>query len=347
MRFTRLHYGRERLIVLCTVVLSSCLFRCAVQPAANGGGPSADGGGNVDGNSDGTVEDQEGNANDNTGGNDAGGGTDTGGMDDGAGQDATASGTYEPEAGLHLEGTNITLEIPAGALPATTEITLTPVTNLMLPAVIPGATGLAGAEFGPEGLVFATPVDVTARLSQPTIATQLPVITFDSTNQRWVGTGATGTVSDNGLDVAFQLEHFSTGGIPDGTPIPDPGDPIESILALSNNGSFQSDEISSESASMLYSDFGSTFSISLFSQKVNMQGQIVTKSLGLSSILVTRVDNYIVGVVGGENSLFNGGSFNEPAIGAMIMSLVGGQVSMSVYVATPDRVIHGTLIGTP
>ena len=273
--------------------------------------------------------------------------TDAGGMDDGVVQDVQASGTYEPDTGLHLEGTNIILDIPAGALASATEITLTPAADLVLPAVIPGATGLAGAEFGPDGLVFSSPADVVAHLSQPTIATQLPVITFDSPNNSWVGTGAMGTVSDNGLDVTFQLEHFSIGGIPDGTPIPEPGDPIESILVLSNNGNFQSEEISSESASMLYSDFGSTFSISLFSQKVNMQGQIVTKSLGLSSILVTRVDNYIVGVVGGENSLFNAGSFNEPAVGAMLMSLVEGQVSMSVYVATPKRVIHGTLTGTP
>jgi len=61
---------------------------------------------------------------------------------------------------------DLTLDIPAGALPADTEIT---VRNLDPAAVGAGFPGLevAGAyEFGPDGLVFQQPVTVTLRLDQ-------------------------------------------------------------------------------------------------------------------------------------------------------------------------------------
>ena len=93
---------------------------------------------------------------------------------------------------------------------------------------------------------------------------------------------------------------------------------------------------------------GSSFEITVFSQTINSFGQIETKSLGLSAVLVTNVDNYVVAVVGGAGSFFNDGSFfgvSEPAVGVMVMALNETMVNVIVYVATPERVILGTLTG--
>ena len=57
---------------------------------------------------------------------------------------------------------------------------------------------------------------------------------------------------------------------------------------------------------------------------------------------------YVVAVVGGASSFFNDGSFfgvSEPTVGVMVMALNETTVSVTVYVATPERVILGTLTG--
>ncbi len=255
------------------------------------------------------------------------------------------SGVYDPATGLQLEANDLTLTVPPNAASGDTTLSMRPATASDLPLPLPGGVGLAGGVFGPDGQTFQVPAQVSVRLPEATIVSVLPVVTFDVGQNRWVGTGSTGDVAANGLDVSFELDHFSIAGVPTPVAIPDPGDAIGSFLVVSNNGSFQSDEISSDTASMIYSEFGDTFNISLTSQDLNMEGQIETKALGLSAVLVTRVDNYLVGVVGGGASLFNAGQLNEPAVGVMVMSLNGSTVNLSVYVATPQRVIAGTLSG--
>lgn len=256
-----------------------------------------------------------------------------------------ASGAYDPAAGLQLTSDGLTLTVPPGAIADTPTLSARKAGAGDLPAALPGGVGFAGGVFGPDGQVFQVPAEVALQLPAATIATMLPVVTFDTTLNRWVGTGANAVVAAGGLDVTFELEHFSIGGVPSSVPIPDPGDEIGSFLVVSNNGMFESDAISSNSAAMLFSDFGDTFSISVSSQEVNMQGMVETKALGLSAVLVTRVENYIVGAVGGGASLYNDGMLNEPAVGVMIMSRSGSTVNLSAYVATPERVIAGTLTG--
>ena len=255
------------------------------------------------------------------------------------------SGEYNPTQVFELEQGDVKLTIPAGATTART-ITLEALDRPQLPQGLPGGVQFAGAEFGPDGTVFSTPAMVEARLDTLTILPALPVLTFDEDQDRWVGTGANAVVSTNGRDSEFALSHFSIAGIPDAVPIPEPGGPIEgAVLVLSNNGALQTDAISVNNASLLYSVVGDTFNVAAMSQEINDQGMIETKALGLDAILVTQIGNYVVGVVGGQTSIYNDGQFNEPLVGVMIMSVLDGNVLLSLYVATPERVIQGTLSG--
>ena len=269
--------------------------------------------------------------------------TDGNGDGNGTG-DGSASGTYDPAVGLTLQTDAVTLEVPPGAIAAATVLSVETATAADLPEPLPGGAGLAGGVFEPDGQALLAAAGVTVELEAATISPALPVVTFDEDRDRWVGTGTTAEVA-GGTEATFELDHFSIAGVPDPVPIPDAGGEIGSFLVVSNDGAFTSDAISSDTAAMLFSDFGDSFNISVMSQSVNMQGQIVTKALGLDAILVTRVENYVIGVVGGGASLFNDGQFNEPAVGVMIMALNGSTVNVSVYVATPDRVISGSLSG--
>lgn len=257
------------------------------------------------------------------------------------------SGLYDPVTGLVLETEGLTLDVPPGAIDTPVTLSMTRVSTSVLPLPLPGGLNFVGGDFDPDGQVFNTPATLTATLPGPIVARALPVLTFDTVRNIWVGTGNVAIVGDNGVDVSCPIDHFSIAGFPEATPIPDPGDPVGSFVVLSNNGNLSTEGgVSSPEAALLYSEFGDTFNISATSQEINDQGMIETKAIGLDAILVFHVDNYVVGVVGGQTSIYNDGQFNEPLVGVMIMSVTGNNVSVSLYVASPDRVIHGSLTGT-
>ncbi|MBI5095996.1 MAG: hypothetical protein HZB26_26615 [Candidatus Hydrogenedentes bacterium] len=258
----------------------------------------------------------------------------------------TVTGLYDPGTGLQLATGGISIDIPAGAVAGPVTISMKKFAPADAPVSVPGGVNLVGAVFGPDGQLFSSPASVSLALPGATVARSLPVLTFDTVLNSWVGTGEIAAVNPNGLDVTFPVNHFSIAGVPDAVPIPDPGGPVGSFVVLSNNGNLSTDAISSTEAALIYSAFGTTFSISATSQELNNEGHIETKAIGLSAIQVYSVENYIVGVVGGTTSLFNAGTTNEPAVGVMIMSVTGNAVSLSLYVATPERVIQGTLSGT-
>lgn len=246
-----------------------------------------------------------------------------------------------------LEGGALRLNVPPGALDTALTITMRSATTADLPVPLPAGVGFAGAVFSPSGLSFAASATVSVQLPTPTITPALPVVTYDEGLSAWVGTGATAAVAANGVDAEFPVSHFSIAGVPDAVPIPDPGDPIEPFVVLSNNGVLQTDAINSDSAALLWSEFGDSFSISATSQNINDEGQLETKAIGFTSITVFRIENYIAGVVGGPASLFDPGGLPEPAVGVMIMSVKDGNVALSLYAATEKRVIQGTLTSPP
>lgn len=274
------------------------------------------------------------------------GGTDG---DDGAGRDGppagSTTGEYDPAEPLDIDADTIALSVPAGAGDTPATLSVMPVDETTAPAPLPGGVGFTGADFGPDGMAFDQPVEVTARLSSPTIVPELPVLMYDEAAGRWVGTGETAEVSEDGTEATFALDHFSVAGIPDPAPIPEPGGEIGTFVVVSNNGMIESEAISTDNASVVFSEIGDNFKVDAFSQEFNDEAELDTKSLGLSAVLVTRVDNYVIGVIGGGTSLYNEGQANEPVVGVMVMSVRGGTVNLSIYAATPERVISGTVTG--
>ncbi len=272
-----------------------------------------------------------------------------GGSDPDTGRNGPSAGTftgaYDPAMELTIEANGIVLTVPAGASATPATMSVLPVREGFAWAPVPGEAGFTGARFGPDGTQFDPPAQVTVELSAVTILPVLPVWTYDEDRNRWIGTGRTAEVSANGGEATFSLDHFSTAGVPDPAPIPDPGDEIGSFVVVSGNGVFSSDAVSADTASLVFSEFGDQFKIDVLSQETGDDGQVDTKSLGLSAILVTRFDTCVIGVIGGGASLYNDGQFNEPVVGVMIMSLSGSTVNLAVYAATPERVISGTLTG--
>lgn len=104
--------------------------------------------------------------------------------------------------------TTFTLTVPAGALAAATEITLTPVTRL---TGLPLSGTAAAVRFAPEGLAFATPA--TLRIDGAPRGT---LVGFDATS-----TGASFDVlraRRDGRRAEIAVEHFSTAGVASGDP---------------------------------------------------------------------------------------------------------------------------------
>lgn len=272
-----------------------------------------------------------------------------GGSDPDAGRNdppaGTFTGAYDPAMELTIEANGIVLTVPAGgsATPATMSVLPVRVGFAWVP--VPGEAGFFGARFGPEGTQFDPPARVTVELSAATILPVLPMWTYDEDRNRWIGTGRTAEVSPNGAEATFLLDHFSTTGVPDPAPIPDPGDEIGSFVVVSGNGVFDSDAVSVDNARLVFSESGDDFRIEAVSQETGDDGQVDTKVLVLSAIAVSRIDTCVIGVIGGDDSTYNDGLLNESVVGVMIMSLDGSTVHLSVYAATPERVISGTLTG--
>jgi hypothetical protein len=318
---------------------------CTPAPAGGGSGggsmepaPGDDNGMEDNGSDDSGMDD---NGTDDTGNDDAAGDDDTDDMD----APSDLRGDFTPGTALNVGDATVSVMIPGDA--ASEEFTLEArlVSGVGLPAMPPGLT-VTALELLPQGLEFAAPVTVRLALSEPAIATVLPVLFYDEERSAWVGNGNVAAVSQDGTEAEFTVDHFSLFGLPDPVPPPAEGDAIGSFVVISNDGMFQSDAISSDTAALLYSEFGDTFNISAMSQTINNQGMIKTKALGLDALSVFTAGNYLVAAIGGETSIFNDGQLNEPVVGVAIMSVSGGNVAVSVYVASPDRVITGTLAGT-
>ena len=267
---------------------------------------------------------------------------------DGDGTGGDSSGDYDPATELRLEHGDLMLIVPPGATNATITVTIMSTTNVPDLAPLPGGVGLTGGRFEPSGQEFRLPVQVLARLSAPTIASALPVLFYDDEDKVWVGTGSVAIVGSSGTTAAFGLEHFSTAGVPDPMPLPPTGDAVGSLIGVANLGEFESNEIDSVEASLLFSDSAPSLVINVSERATDSTGQNVTKTLLLSATSVTRVDNFVVAEVGGVGSSFNDGGFrspNEPLVGATILSVVGDTVHVTVYVASTERVISGTFTG--
>ena len=126
---------------------------------------------------------------------------------------ASVGGKVESEFG------GASVHIPAGALQADTEIT---VTSLKGPSAPPAATGqevLAAVTFGPSGTNFNTAVTVTlplVRYARP--GTVLPLYFYDATTNTYQNGGTNAVVDGSGTKATAGISHFSTPALV-GTPI--------------------------------------------------------------------------------------------------------------------------------
>ncbi|MBU0639617.1 MAG: hypothetical protein KKB50_12185 [Planctomycetes bacterium] len=333
-----------RIIAACVALSALLLIAGCPTNATEGANDTLDGTTDNGGDATGTGTDGDGTDNSGTIGDGTDGGDDGQGTGDDQGDDAVSQ-TYDPTTSMALQTDTLQLGVPAAATTETVTITMRPATAADLPSALPDNADLAGGVFGPSGQTFDESVEVSLQLSAATILPVLPVVTYDEAAGKWVGTGSNATVAPNGIDVTFTLDHFSIAGVPTPVPLPEAGGAVGSFIVISNNGSFTSDEISSDNAALTYSEFGDTFSISMTSQSIGDDLSIDTASLGLTAVSVYQLGNYVVGVCSGGRSLFNGGDFNEPAFGVMIMAVSGKSVSVSVFATTLERVIAGTLTG--
>jgi len=120
-----------------------------------------------------------------------------------------AGGTLTDRDG---EGDVISLAVPAGALAANTQISMSHLQGLDVPPGAPaGRLSLAAAYFGPKGTTFANPVTVTFPLPQRmTEGTELPLYTLDAVRPtEWLDTGSRASVNPGGLSASVQVSHFS------------------------------------------------------------------------------------------------------------------------------------------
>jgi len=257
----------------------------------------------------------------------------------------TVSGRYNPDLGLQLEVDALRLEVPTGALPAPVTLSMRRAVPRDLPDLLPGGLLLAGGLFSPSGVEFATPATIRVGLAMPTIARGLPVLRYDTNRGAWVGTGALANVSEDGLEALFQTQRFSLIGVPEGVPIPEPGDPLPVFVSLDGTGILESDAIESDSAWLSFSATAPSFQLNAFEQRQNDMGQPVFLQVLMHSVLVFVVGNYAVGVIGGLDSFYEVGPSREPLVGVMIMSLHASEVHVRFYTATQERVIHGTVWG--
>lgn len=98
---------------------------------------------------------------------------------------------------VELDGFRV--DIPAGALPADTVVTIDlPADNLLGKRVL--------AEFGPHGIQFSTPVTLTFPLSGVSLSGD-PIEVARWENGAWTSLG--GTVTANGTKLTGQTPHFS------------------------------------------------------------------------------------------------------------------------------------------
>ncbi len=105
----------------------------------------------------------------------------------------------------------ITLRIPADALAADTNISVSQLAPTDYPVAIEGSYNVAAARFEPSGLVFTKPVLATFQLSnwlEP--GSVLPLFIVNETSGKLENSGATATADDSGMTATGAISHFST-----------------------------------------------------------------------------------------------------------------------------------------
>lgn len=267
----------------------------------------------------------------------------------GGSADGTVSGVFDPMDGLELMLGGFSASFPSSAIGSETTITANVSPPTSVPGGLPGGVAFSGATLAPVALELASPATVTVPLATSTIASVLPVLTFDSASKLWVGVGGVATVSAGGATASFEIDALGLVGVPDGLATPPSGEPIGSLLTVTNQGQFTSNVISAPDASLFYSSaVGGSLSVNIMAQTEDAQGQIAFQTLSLSALSITGSGNTIVAEVGGSDSFYNTGDFrspDEPAVGVMMLSFDGTTATLTVYVGTPERVIAGTLTG--
>lgn len=116
---------------------------------------------------------------------------------------ATLDATGGTVTATGSDGTTYTLTVPAGALYASTDITVTPLTGVKIDGA--GAAWEVGAKLEPEGILFLTPVTLTVKTSAAA-SSKASVTLVDSSTSLFVpqASGTTGT------SFTAKLHHFST-----------------------------------------------------------------------------------------------------------------------------------------
>ncbi len=102
------------------------------------------------------------------------------------------------------------LWVPPSSLAADTTITLRTLRPDEYPPANPGVRIVGAAEFGPDGLVFATPGEAYIPLQRVMEAgTPVTVRLYDPVGMSYDPTPIAGEVSEDGLSAVFEIGHFS------------------------------------------------------------------------------------------------------------------------------------------
>ena len=120
---------------------------------------------------------------------------------------SAVSGAIGPSGGQVKDPeNNISISIPAGALSSDTNITATYIESPEILSNKISTDFLGAAEFGPDGTVFAKPVQVTINLNKTPKNSSLAVFCYSAQYDVWeYVTDAT----PNGNKATFEVTHFS------------------------------------------------------------------------------------------------------------------------------------------
>ncbi len=102
------------------------------------------------------------------------------------------------------------LDVPPGALPSNTLISISRVSGTNIPPAAPGRRLLGGVRLGPDGIVFNQPVTITLPLAERRPpGTVIALKYFIRATGTFVDEGLTATVAANGREAVGQISHFS------------------------------------------------------------------------------------------------------------------------------------------
>lgn len=113
------------------------------------------------------------------------------------------------DGGTVVDGSGTSVDIPAGALPGTTTITIeTPPLDNIPPSTIPMVTA---RDFGPDGVVFSQPVTITIHYTDASVAgfdeANLEIYYYNEASESWEPLG--GVVNTEANTITVTVDHFS------------------------------------------------------------------------------------------------------------------------------------------